>query len=262
MNRGFGVSALVNPDIIASLANAAEAAGYQTFWVNDVPDGNGLERLARAQRVTSRIRLGVGVLPVDRWRAETIAGEIARLDLDPDRLLVGIGAGGLHKGSLDATATVSSDLILRVRAKVLIGALGPKMCRLAGSGAHGVILNWLTPAAAEELALQTKQGAAAVGRPMPEIVVYVRTSADPAAQSRLEREASSYEGYPSYARHFERMGVRAIETTVSGSSAEIDSRYIAFESSTDEVVARAIAASETLDDYMTVLRAASPATGA
>jgi hypothetical protein len=58
------------------------------------------------------------------------------------------------------------------------------------------------------------------------------------------------------------MGVRAIETTVSGSSAEIDSRYIAFESSTDEVVARAIAASETLDDYMTVLRAASPATGA
>ena len=75
MNRGFGVSALVNPDIIAPLANAAEAAGYQTFWVNDVPDGNGLERLARAQQVTSRVRLGVGVLPVDRWSADTIAGE-------------------------------------------------------------------------------------------------------------------------------------------------------------------------------------------
>ena len=262
MNRGFGVSALVNPDIIAPLANAAEAAGYQTFWVNDVPDGNGLERLARAQQVTSRVRLGVGVLPVDRWSADTIAGEIARLDLDPDRLVVGIGAGAMHKGSLDATAAVASELISHVRAKVLIGALGPKMCRLAGSGAHGVILNWLTPAAAEELALQTKEGAAAVGRPMPEIIAYVRTAADPAAQSRLEREASSYEGYPSYARHFASLGVRAIETTVSGSSADIDRRFRAYASSTDEVVARAIAASDTLDDYMTVLRAASPATGA
>jgi alkanesulfonate monooxygenase SsuD/methylene tetrahydromethanopterin reductase-like flavin-dependent oxidoreductase (luciferase family) len=262
MERGYGVSALINPDLIGPLANAAEAAGYQTFWVNDVPNGNGLERLSRAQQVTSRIRLGVGVLPVDRWNAQAIAEEIARLNLDADRLVVGIGAGTLHKGSLDATADVASDLISRVRARVLIGALGPKMCRLAGSGAHGVLLNWLTPGAAEELALLTKEGAAAVGRPVPEIVGYVRTAADPAAQSRLEKEATAYEGYPSYARHFERMGVRAIDTTVNGSGSEIDRRFQAYASSTDEVVARAIAASDSLDDYLAVLRAASPAAGA
>ena len=188
--------------------------------------------------------------------------KIARLDLDPDRLVVGIGAGAMHKGSLDATAAVASELISHVRAKVLIGALGPKMCRLAGSGAHGVILNWLTPAAAEELALQTK-------RERQRLVDQCRRSSHTSARLpirrlnlRLEREASSYEGYPSYARHFASIGVRAIETTVSGSSADIDRRFRAYASSTDEVVARAIAASDTLDDYMTVLRAASPATGA
>ena len=83
MERGYGVSALINPDLIAPLARAAEAAGYQTFWVNDVPGGNGLEQLSRAQQVTSRIRLGAGVLPVDRWNAQSISDEIARLDLDP-----------------------------------------------------------------------------------------------------------------------------------------------------------------------------------
>jgi alkanesulfonate monooxygenase SsuD/methylene tetrahydromethanopterin reductase-like flavin-dependent oxidoreductase (luciferase family) len=262
MERGYGVSALINPELIAPLARAAEAAGYQTFWVNDVPGGNGLERLSRAQQVTSQIRLGVGVLPVDRWNAQSISGEIARLLLNPERLVVGIGAGTLHKGSLDATAAVASDLISRVPAKVLIGALGPEMCRLAGSTAHGVLLNWLTPGAAEALAQLIREGATAVGRPTPEIVAYVRTGADPIAQLRLEGEATAYEGYPSYARHFARMGVRAIETTVNGSSTEIDRRFLAYAPGTDEVVARAIAASDSLDDYLAVLRAASPATGA
>lgn len=262
MERGYGVSALINPDHIATLASAAEAAGYRTFWVNDVPDGNGLEQLSLAQKVTTRIRLGVGVLAVDRWKAQSIIDEITRLDLEPERLVVGIGAGALHNGSLDATAEVASGLMSQVKAKVLIGALGPKMCRLAGSGADGVLLNWLTPNAAEKLALVTGEGAAAVGRPKPEIVAYVRTAADPTAQPRLEREASAYEGYPSYARHFGRMGVRAIETTVNGSKSEIDQRFMEYASSTDEVVARAIATSDNLDDYLAILRAASPVTGA
>ncbi|HET7056042.1 MAG TPA: LLM class flavin-dependent oxidoreductase, partial [Thermomicrobiales bacterium] len=155
MERGYGVSALVSPDLIAPLAQAAEADGYQTFWVNDVPGGNGLEQLAQAQAVTSGIRLGVGVLPVDRWSAEQIAAEVHRLRLDPERLLLGIGAGAMHKGSLDAIGNLASELIRLVPTRVLIGALGPKMCRLAGSAAHGVILNWLTPDAAADLALQT-----------------------------------------------------------------------------------------------------------
>jgi alkanesulfonate monooxygenase SsuD/methylene tetrahydromethanopterin reductase-like flavin-dependent oxidoreductase (luciferase family) len=261
MERGYGVSALVSPDLIAPLAQAAEADGYQTFWVNDVPGGNGLEQLAQAQAVTSGIRLGVGVLPVDRWSAEQIAAEVHRLRLEPERLLLGIGAGAMHKGSLDAIGNLASELIRLVPTRVLIGALGPKMCRLAGSAAHGVILNWLTPDAAADLALQTKEGAAVVGRPAPEVIAYVRTAASPAAQSRLEKEARAYEGYPSYARHFGRMGASAIQTAVNGTSAEIDARFDAYGPSVDEVVARAIVVSDDLNGYMTVLNAAKPSVG-
>jgi len=258
LNRGYGVSALIDQELIAPLARAAEQGAYSTFWVNDVPGGNGLEQLQRAQAATSVIRLGVGVLPVDRWSADAIASDITRLCLDPERVVIGIGAGALHAGSLEATGTVARQLIERLPVRVLIGALGPAMCRLAGSGAHGVILNWLTPTAAAELGQLTRDGAASVGRPVPEIVAYIRTAADPLAQDRLVNEASAYEGYPAYNRHFTRMGVSALETAVNGTAAAIDNRFEAYANAVDELVARAITAGDTLADYLTVLDAAHP----
>lgn len=258
--RGFGISAMVSADLVAPLAARAEHAGYATFWVNDVPGANGLEQLQRAQAATSIIRLGIGVLPVDRWSADGILAEVERLQLDTDRLAIGIGAGALHTGSLDATASVAADLLSAGRFIVLIGALGPEMCRLAGSAANGVILNWLTPVAAAELAQLTREGAASVGRPRPEILAYIRTASSPAAQARLERESAAYEGYPAYARHFARMGVSAIETTVNGPSNDIDQYFARFAPEVSEAVARAIAAGDSLEDYLEVLEAASPRT--
>lgn len=259
MKRGYGVSALVDRELIAPLAKAAERAGYDTFWVNDVPGGNGLEQLQRAQAATSQIRLGVGVLPVDRWNAREIASSVTDLRLDPERLVLGIGAGALHRGSLDATERAAAKLIAQFPVRVLIGALGPAMCRLAGSAAHGVVLNWLTPDAAAELGQVTREGAASTGRSAPEIVAYVRTAANPNAQERLVNEAESYEGYPAYSRHFNRMGVRALDTAVNGSAAEIDSRFEMYAGAVDELVARAITRGSELDDYIEVLRAAAPA---
>lgn len=258
MNRGYGVSSLVDHELIAPLAKAAERAGYDTFWVNDVPAGNGLEQLRRAQDATSRMRLGVGVLPVDRWDARAIASTVTELSLDPERLVLGIGAGALHRGSLDTTEHVAGQLLAQLPVRLLIGALGPAMCRLAGSAAHGVILNWLTPAAAAELSQLTRDGAASTGRTAPEIVAYVRTAATPAAQAQLAQEAESYEGYPAYHRHFDRMGVRALDTAVNGTAAEINSRFEAYANTVDELVARAITRGNDLDDYLEVLHAASP----
>lgn len=261
MNRGYGISALVNQEWIAPLAKAAEQAGYSTFWVNDVPGGNGLEQLQRAQAATTRIRLGVGVLPVDRWNAAAITSSVAKLRLEPERLVLGIGAGALHRGSLDATEKVARDLIAKLAARVMIGALGPAMCRLAGTSAHGVILNWLTPAAASELGQLTREGAASTGRADPEVVAYVRTAANPKAQDRLGNEAASYEGYPAYSRHFHRMGVSALDTAVNGSPAEIDARFEAYANNVDELVARAITPGDDLPEYLEVLHAAQPKPG-
>lgn len=258
MNRGYGVSSLVRSELIAPLARAAEAAGYSTFWVNDVPGGNGLEQLQRAQAVTSRIRLGVGVLPVDRWNAQAIISAVTDLKLETERLVLGIGAGELHKGSLAVTGELARQLTANLPARVLIGALGPAMCRLAGSAAHGVILNWLTPEAAVELGDLTRQAAASTGRHDPEIVAYVRTAADPGAQPRLVAEAASYESYPAYSRHFDRFHVTALETAINGSAAEINAYFETYAAAVDELVARAIAAGDGLEDYLAVLNAARP----
>jgi hypothetical protein len=75
---------------------------------------------------------------------------------------------------------------------------------------------------------------------------------------KLRAEAERYATYPQYAAHFERMGARAIETCVYGNPAQIQSGLQAFPAQTDEVVVRAIAADETLDAYLDVLRAAAP----
>jgi alkanesulfonate monooxygenase SsuD/methylene tetrahydromethanopterin reductase-like flavin-dependent oxidoreductase (luciferase family) len=251
MKHGFGVSAMIEHDLIAPLAQRAEAAGYQTFWVNDVPGASGLEQLKRAQGVTSEIRLGIGVLAVDRWGGAEIIREVIRLGLDQTRLVLGIGAGALHKGSLTAVSTVAQAL-KSLEATVMIGALGPRMVDLAGSSTDGVILNWLTPEAADSLS------AVARNNKSTEVVAYVRTAADEAARDRLEKESLAYEGYPSYKRHFDRMGVRAIDTTVLGSRAEIQDEYGRYAQFVDELVCRAITSSEQLEEYLAVLYAAAP----
>lgn len=258
IRRGFGVSALIDPDHIQPLALAAEDAGYATFWVNDVPGGNGLEQLARAQAATTIIRLGVGVLPVDRWSADGIVREIERLRLDPSRLAIGIGSGALKTGALEATATTCRALEPSVSATVLVGALGPSMCELAGREADGVILNWLVPAAAPALVERVQAGARSAGRPDAQVVAYVRIACHPEAAGPLEREAASYERYPAYHRHFERQGVRAVDTAINGPSDAISERFNAFAPHAEEVVARAIARDDSLPAFLAVLSAAAP----
>ena len=258
IDRGFGVSAMISADFVQPLALAAETSGYATFWVNDVPGGNGLEQLARAQLATTNIRLGVGVLPVDRWSPGDILHEIDRLRLDVSRVVIGIGSGALRVGSLDTVATACRSLKDGGITSVLVGALGPSMCELAGREADGVILNWLVPEAAPDLVARVESGGRAAGRNDPEIVAYVRTACHPAAQERLRKEATAYEGYPAYSRHFARMGVSAIETSISGTRDTISARFEAFAPYVDEVVARAIAQDDSLGAYLAVLSAASP----
>ena len=96
--RGFGVAGALPHDVIRTLAAAAEAAGYHTFWVNDTPHGDGLASLRAAAEVTSEILLGVGVIPLDRQPADVIARRVDELGLPQQRLIVGIGSGNPKAG--------------------------------------------------------------------------------------------------------------------------------------------------------------------
>jgi len=70
-------------------------------------------------------------------------------------------------------------------------------------------------------------------------VLYVRTIVEQAARASLEAEASKYDGVPSYAANFARLGFAAIDATIAdpaGLAAYADARR----RHVDEIVLRAI----------------------
>jgi alkanesulfonate monooxygenase SsuD/methylene tetrahydromethanopterin reductase-like flavin-dependent oxidoreductase (luciferase family) len=252
--RGFGVAAAISPNLLEPLAAAAEDSGYSTLWVNDTPDGDGLEALERAAAATNRIRLGVGAIPLDRQSPEDIARSVRNLTLPTDRLIIGIAAGGVYSGSLDIVERGILETQTLTGAAVAVGALGMKMIELAGRRADGVILNWLTP----EWAKQSAQAARLLDRPSPlEIIGYVRSALEE-SRARLSAEAERYASVPAYGRHFRRMGVAAIDTCVIGSRETIAAELSGYEDVLDETVIRAIVLEETLESYLDVLHAGRP----
>lgn len=256
--RGFGVAGALDHAIAARLAAEAETAGYQTFWANDTPGGDGLASLAAAAEQAERIALGVGVIPIDRVPAKTIAERVRELGLPDDRLILGIGSGALKAGARAAVEEAARELRDSLKARVVVGALGPRMCEVGGRAADGVLLNWLTPGYLPELVELTRREAARNSRPRPWISAYVRVALDGPAVERLRSESERYASYPQYAAHFERMGVEAIKTSVFGDEAAIQRGLAAYPAETDEVVVRAIAADETYDAYFSLLKAAAP----
>ncbi|MBX6341078.1 MAG: LLM class flavin-dependent oxidoreductase, partial [Thermomicrobiaceae bacterium] len=169
--RGFGVAAAIAPEVIRSAAQVAESLGYASFWANDTPEGDGLAALSEAAADTVVIRLGVGVIALSRRSPESIlariqqsretedkeaqAGEVIgagpdvervpSLDLPLDRLILGIGSGAGGPGAVERVRAGIRALKGAVDCEVVVAALGPRMCRLAGEEADGVLFNWLTP---------------------------------------------------------------------------------------------------------------------
>ena len=256
--RGFGVAGALPHDVIRALAPAAEAAGYHTFWVNDTPHGDGLAALSVAAEMTSEIQLGVGVIPLDRQPADVIARRVDDLGLPQQRLIVGIGSGN-HKGGLARVREGVARLEERLEAPIVVGALGPNMCALAGSCSDGVLLNWLTAGYVAPSAAIVTAGAREASRPRPLILGYVRTVYGPGARKVFADEAGRYGGYPAYSANFTRMGTPAEATAVIGdTAAEIQAGLASFTSELDETVVRAITGEESTDAYMALLEAAAP----
>lgn len=256
--RGFGVAGALPHDVIRALAAAAEAAGYHTFWVNDTPQGDGLAALSTAAQVTSEIQLGVGVIPLDRQPADMIARRVDELSLPQRRLIVGIGSGN-QEGGLARVRAGAATLEERLEAPVVVGALGPNMCAVAGRTSDGVLLNWLTSEYVAPSAAIVTAAAREASRPRPLILGYVRTVYGPGAREVFADEASRYGGYPAYAANFTRMGTPAEATAVIGeTAAEIQTGLASFTSELDETVVRAITGEESVDAYMALLEAAAP----
>jgi len=257
MRRGLGVAAGLAPEVASPLAARCEELGYSSMWSNDVPHAKGLETLAVFARSAERIELGV-TIAVDRHPPEEIAADIDRLGLDRQRLLVAVGAGFSPK-----PLTTMREVLPQLReslpgVRLVLAAMGPKMCALAGRDYDGAFFNWMTPEFATGAREQVEAGAAEAGREPPPVLGYVRTAVSDDAEQRLAKEESFYRDlHKGYRDHFDRLGEP--EGTVGVAAQETGeaqtglSRYRAL----DVVVVRALA-SATIENMGALAEAAAP----
>jgi alkanesulfonate monooxygenase SsuD/methylene tetrahydromethanopterin reductase-like flavin-dependent oxidoreductase (luciferase family) len=250
----IGVPGALGPGALAALAPQVERAGFAGLWVNDTPDGDALAGLASAASATRHLRLGAGVLPLDRRPADEILGAIAATGVPEDRLTLGIGSGSTRAGALARVREAVAELAAGTSAAVVVGALGPRMRELAAETADGVLLNWVTARDAAEQAAAIRTGRVPAAR----VIAYVRTIVDPAARTALEAEAERYGAIPAYSANFDRLGVRPIDATLQPESGDLGPGIAAYLDAVDELVLRAVTATGSVEELARFVELASP----
>jgi alkanesulfonate monooxygenase SsuD/methylene tetrahydromethanopterin reductase-like flavin-dependent oxidoreductase (luciferase family) len=259
MSRGFGVAAGLDPEVARPLAARCAELGYDSIWSNEIPGAKGLETLAEFAPAAPGLDLGVGALTLDRTTPEEIAADIERLGLDPGRLWVGVAAGSTPR-HLTRMREMLPELRERLPSvRLVLAAMGPKMCALAGAQFDGVFLNWMTPNFAATARGWVESGAADAGRDIPPVFGYVRTAVGADAAARLAKEESFYRDlHAGYRRHFDRLAESEGTVGIAASDHEDAQRQLAAYSALDTVVVRALA-SATVEAMTALAEATAPA---
>jgi 5,10-methylenetetrahydromethanopterin reductase len=182
----------VAPTEFARLAALAEEGGFDQVWVShDLFFHSAPVLVTAAARATSRIELGVGVFNPVSMHASEIAMVAASLaELTGGRALLGIGAGADRflawaRLAFDPPVTRTEKAIKEIRTllagdapwehegrmripvwpvRIYVGAMGPRMLRMAGRIADGALPLLFPPSHYRVAATQIAEGAAAAGR--------------------------------------------------------------------------------------------------
>jgi alkanesulfonate monooxygenase SsuD/methylene tetrahydromethanopterin reductase-like flavin-dependent oxidoreductase (luciferase family) len=259
MSRGFGVAAGLDPEVAWPLAARCAELGYGSMWSNDHPGAKGLETLAEFGAAAPQVELGVAVIALDRQPPQEIAADVERLGLDPGRLWLGVGAGFSKKPLTKMRESLPELREQLPGARLVLAAMGPKMCALGGAEFDGVFFNWMTPGFAAEAGERVEAGAREAGRDTPPIFGYVRTAVGPDAVERLAKEESFYRDlHKGYRDHFDRLDEP--EGTVGVAAADREqaqAALAAYEGPLDTVVVRGLASAKV--DAMTAVAAAAAA---
>ncbi|GAA3767107.1 LLM class F420-dependent oxidoreductase [Microbacterium kribbense] len=237
----MGVAGTLGPDAIAKIAVAAERAGLYALWVNDTPGGDSLAALRAASAVTDRLVLATGVIPFDRYSADDIAA--GATGLAAGRLVLGVGSGQLAGPVLSRVGDGVAQLKARTGARVVVGALGPKMRRLAAASADGPLLSWLTP----QIAAAQADEAHGVS-PAAHVALYIRAALEDEGMPRLVAETGRYAALPKYAANFARLRIAASDTVITPADAAVV--VPAYRAAVDEIVLRAVTGADDVGAYL------------
>jgi alkanesulfonate monooxygenase SsuD/methylene tetrahydromethanopterin reductase-like flavin-dependent oxidoreductase (luciferase family) len=258
MPRGFGVAAGLDPEVARPLAARCAELGYDSLWSNDHPGAKGLETLAEFAATAPEAELGVAVIALDRTPPQEIAADIERLGLDRAKLWLGVGAGFSEKPLTRMRESLPELREQLPGVRLVLAAMGPKMCALAGAEFDGAFFNWMTPEFAARAHKLVEAGATEAGRESPPVFGYVRTAAGPDATERLAKEESFYRDlHAGYRNHFDRLAEPEGTVGVAAADSDTAKKKLAAYTALDTVVVRGLA-SATVDAMTSVATAAAP----
>src|SRR6476659_2770732 len=224
-------------------AVAAEAAGFATAWIPQLPqDFDAMTAVALMGRETSRIELGTAVVPLQS-RHPVALGQQA---LSVQAACAGrfrLGVGPSHHWIIDSMLGLPYDQPAKVVADyldvfdamfdgpnpvdvendhfrihnpldvtdlpvpVFLAALGPVMLRLAGERAAGTVL-WMADerAIAEHVVPRITKAAEGAGRPAPRVVAGVAVCLCASEEVDAARErANQMLGHAEYSPNYQRL---------------------------------------------------------
>ena len=201
LRRGIWFAGEVTVPRMVELSRQAEQAGLDSVWMSDgYYARDALVSLAAIGSATSRVQLGTSVLNPFTRHPGVLAMAFATLDeLSGGRAILGIGSGARHQvegqmgydGSRPLTAVreaidvlegmwagdevVHEGKVITARGvrliikgarplPVYIGAVGPKMCRLAGERGAGVFVPQTSPEFVRTAVADVVKGAESAGR--------------------------------------------------------------------------------------------------
>lgn len=233
-----------------AMAQLAERQGYESLWAGEA---NGLEVftfLGAILAQTTRLKVAPGIASIYTRTPALMALSAASLHLiAPQRTLLGLGVStriivddwhGLtwdhplervaeyvqmlrqclrgerlvHQGTYYRAQNFRLGVEIPGEVPLYLAAVNPKMLRLAGAIADGVLLTWVPLEAVPQVIAEIRAGAAAAGRPANavDIALYLRTCVTDdraAALEWLRRDITGYTVADVYSRVFRRFGFAA-----------------------------------------------------
>jgi len=257
-DRGFGVAAGLDLEVARPLAERCAELGYGSMWSNDHPGAKGLDTLAEFGAAAPGVDLGVAVIALDRTPPEAIAADIERLGLDPSRLWLGVGAGFSEKPLTRMRESLPELREKLPGVRLVLAAMGPKMCALAGAEFDGVFFNWMTPEFASVARKKVEVGAQEASRETPPVFGYVRTAVGPDAAARLAKEESFYRDlHDGYRHHFARLDEPEGTVGVAAASRDETQSALSRYEPLDTIVVRGLASAKA-EPMIAVAEAAAP----
>jgi alkanesulfonate monooxygenase SsuD/methylene tetrahydromethanopterin reductase-like flavin-dependent oxidoreductase (luciferase family) len=224
----FNSGAQLPMDAIPELARLAETHGFGCAWGGEANNKDPTVMLSAVAAVTSRMQIGSAVYHILGRTPATLALQAVGLDeLSRGRFLLGIGSSnptiarwhgvasdhplgrvqeyveivrrGMRGEKLDFTGKYFSAQAFKMAFKpsrrpipIYLAAFGPKMSRLAGRIADGVLINMANPAEICRIAEETRRGAEESGKNPAEIEIICKVRCSVAATYDAAREALSH----------------------------------------------------------------------